>query len=81
MKLYRTFSPGNIRSIIIIIFQDYTKEYQRTNSTIKSRKERQQLLSSGRNGTELMTGLSRRDMYLKVSTSEYNTKASMASPI
>ncbi|KAL7635654.1 UNVERIFIED_CONTAM: hypothetical protein RMT77_013471 [Armadillidium vulgare] len=56
------------------ILQDYTKEYQRTNSTIKSRKERQQLLSSGRNGTELMTGLSRRDMYLKESEHLVNSE-------
>ncbi|MCL4138206.1 UNVERIFIED_CONTAM: hypothetical protein GTU68_014364 [Idotea baltica] len=55
------------------ILQDYSKEFQRTNGTIKSRKEREQLLSTGR-GNELTTGVSRRDLILKesehLSTSE-----------
>ncbi|XP_066983308.1 Golgi SNAP receptor complex member 1 [Macrobrachium rosenbergii] len=49
------------------ILQDYTHEFQRTNNTIKSRREREQLLGSGRNDGKSLAGLSRRDLYLKES--------------
>ncbi|KAA0196654.1 hypothetical protein HAZT_HAZT004316 [Hyalella azteca] len=45
---------------------DYRNEFQRTSSTIRTRRERDQLLSSGgarKNGS--LAGLSRRDLYLK----------------
>ena len=45
--------------------QDYNHEFQRTNSTIKSRKERELLLGSGVNNGKSLSGLSRRDLYLK----------------
>ncbi|KAF2349489.1 hypothetical protein FHG87_019756 [Trinorchestia longiramus] len=50
------------------ILQDYRNEFQRTSSTIKSRRERDQLLGSGngrKNGS--LAGVSRRDFYLKES--------------
>lgn len=49
------------------ILQDYTHEFQRTNNAIKSRREREQLLGSGRNNGKTLAGLSRRDLYLKES--------------
>ncbi|KAK7082218.1 Golgi SNAP receptor complex member 1 [Halocaridina rubra] len=49
------------------ILQDYTHEFQRTNNTIISRREREQLLGNGRNNGRSLAGLSRRDLYLKES--------------
>ncbi|CAL4101730.1 unnamed protein product, partial [Meganyctiphanes norvegica] len=47
------------------ILQDYTHEFQRTNNTITSRRERELLLGGTRNDGNNLTGLSRRDLYLK----------------
>ncbi|MPC21786.1 Golgi SNAP receptor complex member 1 [Portunus trituberculatus] len=56
------------------ILQDYTHEFQRTNNTIKSRREREQLLGTGRNGGKSLAGLSRRDLYLKESEHLVNSE-------
>ncbi|KAG7174428.1 Golgi SNAP receptor complex member 1-like [Homarus americanus] len=56
------------------ILQDYTHEFQRTNNAIKSRREREQLLGSGRNNSKSLSGLSRRDLYLKESEHLANTE-------
>uniref|UniRef100_A0A2P2HZW3 Golgi SNAP receptor complex member 1 n=1 Tax=Hirondellea gigas TaxID=1518452 RepID=A0A2P2HZW3_9CRUS len=46
------------------ILQDYRNEFQRTNGTIKNRREREQLIGTCRSNGSLV-GLSRRDLYLK----------------
>ncbi|XP_068215126.1 Golgi SNAP receptor complex member 1 [Palaemon carinicauda] len=56
------------------ILQDYTHEFQRTNNTIKSRREREQLLGNGRNDGKSLAGLSRRDLYLKESEHIVNSE-------
>ena len=49
-------------------FQDYRNEFNRTNSTLKFRRERDDLLGSGRHSTNgSLAGLSRRDLYLRES--------------
>ncbi|XP_076049687.1 golgi SNAP receptor complex member Gos28 isoform X2 [Oratosquilla oratoria] len=47
------------------ILQDYHNEFQRTTSTIRTRRERELLLGTGRNDGKSLSGLSRRDLYLK----------------
>lgn len=54
-------------------FQDYRSEYQRTNHTIKSRRERDQLIGT-RSSNGSLTGLSRRDLYLKESDHLHNSE-------
>lgn len=47
------------------ILQDYTHEFQRTNNTMTSRRERDILLGGGNDDGKTLTGVSRRDLYLK----------------